>query len=155
MPNRVAVFSGPPLVYAAGRIAYVSRDAGDGSGELSVTDVRGRVRDFASFQTPETLEAFAFDGTRLASAHTVYRPDLEARQGAEENAPPRAPLARRAIPLEPGDREDRLLLEPALVSRPRRLGGLPPRRHGAARRPRSLWSRSGRLARCDFRRPIP
>jgi hypothetical protein len=75
LPNRVAIFSGPPLVYSAGRIAYVSRYDGDGSGLLSVTDLRGRGRDFASFRTPEALEAFDFDGRRLAFAHTVFRPD--------------------------------------------------------------------------------
>jgi hypothetical protein len=79
----VAVFSGAPLVYAAGRIAYVSRYEGDGSGELSVSDLRGRAREFASFRAPEALEAFAFDGTRLAFAHTVYRPD----QGAADDGP--------------------------------------------------------------------
>jgi hypothetical protein len=83
LPNRVAVFSGAPLVYAAGRIAYVSRYEGDGSGELSVSDLRGRAREFASFRAPEALEAFAFDGTRLAFAHTVYRPD----QGAADDGP--------------------------------------------------------------------
>ena len=75
LPNRVAIFSGPPLVYAAGRIAFVSRYHGDGSGDLSVTDLRGRARVFASFRTPETLDAFAFDGTRLAFTHTLHRPD--------------------------------------------------------------------------------
>jgi hypothetical protein len=75
LPNRVAIFNGPPLAYGGGRIAYVSRYDGDGSGELSVTDLRGRARDFASFRTPEALEAFSFDGTRLAFAHTRYRPD--------------------------------------------------------------------------------
>lgn len=81
LPDRVAGFSGPPLVYAAGRIAYVSRYDGDGSGELSVTDLGGRAREFASFPAPEALEAFAFDGRRLAFAHTVYRPE----QGAADD----------------------------------------------------------------------
>jgi hypothetical protein len=74
LPNRAAVFSGPPLVYAAGRIAYVSRDD-DGGATLSVTDLSGRSRDHASFQAPEQLESFAFDGARLAFAHTRFRPD--------------------------------------------------------------------------------
>jgi hypothetical protein len=74
LPNRVAVFSGPPLVYAAGRIAYVSRDD-DGGATLSVTDLSGRSRDHASFQAPEQLESFAFDGARLTFAHTRFRPD--------------------------------------------------------------------------------
>jgi hypothetical protein len=81
LPNRVAIFSGPPLVYAAGRIAYVSRYDSAGAGELAVTDLRGRARSFASFRAPEVLEAFAFDGTRLAFAHTAYRPD----QGAADD----------------------------------------------------------------------
>jgi hypothetical protein len=74
LPNRVAAFSGPPLVYAAGRIAYVSRNDGGGA-TLSVADLSGRSRHHASFQAPEQLESFAFDGTRLAFAHTRYRPD--------------------------------------------------------------------------------
>ena len=74
LPNRVAVFSGPPLAYAAGRIAYVSRND-DGGATLSVTDLSGRARDHASFQAPEQLESFAFDGARLAFAHTRYRSD--------------------------------------------------------------------------------
>jgi hypothetical protein len=80
MPNRVAVFSGPPLVYAAGMIAYVSRYDDDGA-TLSVTDLNGRSRDFASFRAPEQLESFTFDGARLAFAHTRYRP----YQGAADN----------------------------------------------------------------------
>jgi hypothetical protein len=71
----VAVFSGPPLVCAAGRIASGSRYGGDGSGGLWVSDLRGRARVLASFRTPEAFEAFAFDGTRLAFAPSVYRPD--------------------------------------------------------------------------------
>jgi hypothetical protein len=74
LPNRVAAFSGPPLVYAAGRIAYVGRDDAGGA-TLSVTDLSGRSRKHASFQAPEQLESFAFDGARLAFAHTLYRPD--------------------------------------------------------------------------------
>ena len=82
LPNRVAVFSGPPLIYAAGRIAYVRRY--DGGRTLSVTDLSGRSRDHASFQAPEQLESFAFDGARLAFAHTRYRPD----QGADDDGLP-------------------------------------------------------------------
>jgi hypothetical protein len=80
LPNRVAAFSGPPLVYAAGRIAYVSR-SDNGGATLTVTDLSGRSRDHASFQALEELESFAFDGARLAFAHTRYRPD----QGAADD----------------------------------------------------------------------
>jgi hypothetical protein len=80
LPNRVAAFSGPPLVYAAGRIAYVSRNDNDGA-TLSVTDLSSRFRDHAAFHAPEQLESFAFDGSRLAFAHTRYRPD----QGAADD----------------------------------------------------------------------
>jgi hypothetical protein len=80
LPNRVAAFSGPPLVYADGRIAYVSRND-DGGATLSVTDLTGRSRDHAAFHAPEQLESFAFDGARLAFAHTRYRPD----QGAADD----------------------------------------------------------------------
>jgi hypothetical protein len=75
LPVRVAVFSGPPLIYAGGRIAYVSRYEADGAAELRVTDLQGRAYTFASFTAPEALDGFAFDGTRLAFAHTAYRPD--------------------------------------------------------------------------------
>jgi hypothetical protein len=74
LPNRVAVFSSRPLAYAAGRIAYVSR-YDDDVATLSVSDLSGRSRDHASFHTPERLDAFAFDGSRLAFASTRYRPD--------------------------------------------------------------------------------
>jgi hypothetical protein len=74
LPNRVAVFSSRPLAYAAGRIAYVSR-YDDDVATLSVSDLNGRSRDHASFHAPERLEAFAFDGSRLAFASTRYRPD--------------------------------------------------------------------------------
>lgn len=53
---------------------YVSRNDGGGA-TLSVTRLSGRSRDHASFQAPEQLESFAFDGARLAFAHTRYRPD--------------------------------------------------------------------------------
>jgi hypothetical protein len=74
LSNRVAVFSSQPLVYAAGRIAYVSRYDDDGA-TVSITDLGGRSRDHASFHAPEQLESFAFDGAQLALAHTRYRPD--------------------------------------------------------------------------------
>ncbi len=74
LPNRVSVFSSSPLIYAEGRIAYVrgqnARDA-----QLAVTDLRGRARVHARFRAPEELEAFDFDGTQLAFAHTRYRAD--------------------------------------------------------------------------------
>lgn len=77
LPNRVAAFSSSPLINAVGRIAYASRyDAGGAT--LSVTDLRGSSREYASFQAPEQLESFAFDGERLAFAHTRYRPDTGA-----------------------------------------------------------------------------
>jgi hypothetical protein len=70
LPNRVSVFSASPLSYAKGRIAYVTR-----GGSLSVTDLRGRARIHARRRTRETLDAFAFDGSRLAFTHTRYRAD--------------------------------------------------------------------------------
>jgi len=74
LPNRVSVFSAAPLVYADGRIAYVrGRDSEDV--QLAVTDLRGRARVHARFQAPEELEAFDFDGKRLAFTHTRYRAD--------------------------------------------------------------------------------
>jgi hypothetical protein len=74
LPNRVAVFSSRPLAYATGRIAYVSR-YDDEVATLAVSDLSGRSRDHASFHAPERLDAFAFDGSRLAFASTRYRPD--------------------------------------------------------------------------------
>jgi hypothetical protein len=72
----VSIFSASPLSYAKGRIAYVTR--GDA---LAVTDLRGRARIHARLRTRETLDAFAFDGDRLAFAHTRYRAD----QGRSDN----------------------------------------------------------------------
>lgn len=75
LANRVAVFSGSPLAYAAGRIAYVRRYDHGGGAALAVTDLQGREQIHASFTAPEQLAAFDFDGVRLAFAHKLYRPD--------------------------------------------------------------------------------
>jgi hypothetical protein len=80
LPNRVAVFSAAPLVYANGRIAFVRRYDAPGA-VLALTDLQGHEQTYARFTAPEELEAFAFDGTRLAFAHTRYRPD----QGAADD----------------------------------------------------------------------
>jgi hypothetical protein len=60
------VFSAAPLVYADGRIAYVRSYDGLG-GELAVTDLQGNEQARVRVRAPESLEAFAFDGSRLAS----------------------------------------------------------------------------------------
>jgi hypothetical protein len=75
LPNRVSVFNAAPLVYADGKIAFVRRYDFQGGGELAVTDLAGNEFVHAAFAAPERLDAFAFDGTRLAFAHTRYRPD--------------------------------------------------------------------------------
>jgi hypothetical protein len=74
LPNRVSIFTASPLSYAKGRIAYVRPQGADGYA-LAVTDLRGNARVHAAFSGPAELESFAFDGTRLAFAHTRYRPD--------------------------------------------------------------------------------
>jgi hypothetical protein len=74
LPNRVSIFTASPLSYAEGRIAYVRSHGADGYA-LAVTDLRGNARVHAAFPGPLELESFAFDGTRLAFAHTRYRPD--------------------------------------------------------------------------------
>jgi hypothetical protein len=81
LPNRVAVFTGAPLAFAAGRIAYVSRYDSYGESTLAITDLKGRATDYAHFTAPEQLESFAFDGERLAFSHTRFRPD----QGAVDD----------------------------------------------------------------------
>jgi hypothetical protein len=80
LPNRVSIFTASPLSYAEGRIAYVRSHGADGYA-LAVTDLRGNARVHATFPRPLELESFAFDGTRLAFAHTRYRPD----QGSADN----------------------------------------------------------------------
>jgi hypothetical protein len=68
------VFSASPLAYADGRIAYV-RSYGALGAELAVTDLQGNEQARVRLPAPESLEAFAFDGARLAFAHTRFRPD--------------------------------------------------------------------------------
>jgi len=83
LPNRVEVFSSSPLVYAGGRIAYI-RSYDVRGAELAVTDLDGNETIHARFQAPEQLEAFAFDGSRLAFAHTRFRRD----QGSSDDGLP-------------------------------------------------------------------
>ena len=75
LPQRAAVFTGAPLIYAGGRIAYVRRYEPGQEATIAITDLDGRSVDVARFTTTEDLESFAFDGARLAYAHTRWRPD--------------------------------------------------------------------------------
>ena len=70
----VALYRSSPLKYANGRIVFVKRYDGNVD-ELAVTTLRGTTRTLATFTGDEQLDAFDFDGSQIAFAHSKYRPD--------------------------------------------------------------------------------